>query len=147
MTGDLARTVAFAFRRKAASTLTRSELMLTLAMDLRWLSPDEAKRTIDAAQRSGLLSLEGDALKLTFPPESVQVPLNYRPPEGVWEEVSDFPTLPPPAAAPADHEAEAERARRGGMVSIEVARVLVARRKGEDVAARAAEIETRLLRG
>lgn len=148
MSSDLARTLAFAFKRRGATTMERSKLLHLLAFDLRWFSPDPAKRVIQRAVQAGLLQEEGDKVTLAFDADGVDIPLNFKPTESVADPEApiDLPSrklaaLPRPAG---DAEAAAERARRGNLVSEEVAALLVARRKGEDVRERAKALEAKL---
>lgn len=152
MTGDLARTLAFAFRRRGAVSMERSRLLHLLAFDLRWFSPDPAKRVIQRALQAGLLREEGEKVALAFDADAVDIPLNYRPPDDLADAEAaphDLPSrkLAHLPKAPAESEAATERQRRGGLVTEEVAALVVARRRGEDVRERARELEARLTSG
>ena len=158
MSADLARTLAFAFKRRGTATMERSKLLHLLAFDLRWFSPDPAKRVIQRALQAGLLREEGDKVHLEFDADGVEIPLNYRPPDDLADAEGpvDLPSRklaalakPAPAGTPtlANAEAAAERARRGGLVAEDVAALVVARRRGEDVRERARDLEARLTSG
>lgn len=164
---DLARTLAFAFRRKGLAAMGGADLRLLLAYDLRWFAPEDAKRVVARGIETGLLILEGDDVRPSFDITTVEIPVNFRPGPHVIEETA--PPLPPakarappapaPAAPPAPaptaapvvdaHEraAEDERRKRGLLMSVEVARLVVRRRAGEDVSADAAALEGKLLGG
>jgi hypothetical protein len=161
---DLLRAIAFAFQRKGARTMPRMDLHMLLSMDLRWFAPEESKKVVARALDAGLLIAEGDALRIAFEPGGVEVPLSFRPQaKSLLEEPlpESLPTAPAasaavpahaarpaprPAPMPRDDEAHAERAKRGGLLSLEVAQLVVARRGGEDVAPRLAAAEASLLK-
>lgn len=163
---DLARALAFAFRRKGADAIPGSELRLLLAYDLRWFAPEDAKLVVQRALETGLLrEEEGGVVRAAFDVAAVEVPLNFRPTRDVLDEApparlppARAPAAPAPgpaapaAAAPAretqeDEERLAldERRRRGGLMDVEVARLVVARRAGEDVAERAKALEAKMM--
>jgi hypothetical protein len=146
---DLARAIAFAYQRKGARTMPRLDLHMVLSMDLRWFAPEESKKVVARALDAGLLVAEGDSLRATFDPAAVHVPLTFRPQAKALleEEIAALPQpQPQPKPQPAEHEAELERAKRGGMLSLDVARLVVARRAGEDVRGRLAEAEAAILK-
>ena len=147
---DLLRTLAFAFRRKGVDAMPGADLRMLLAYDLRWFAPEDAKRVVQRGIETGLLAQQGDTLRPAFDARSIDIPLNFRPTTLVLDEAPPVVPAPAPAsAAPAppavDHAGEDERRRRGLMMSVEVARLVVRRRAGEDVAAEAAALEARLL--
>ena len=154
---DLLRTIAFAYQRKGARTMPRMELHMLLSMDLRWFAPEESKKVVARAIEWGLLTPEGDVLKIAFDATAVSVPLNFRPQARALleeEAPSELPRAnpaPPPMPTPAPvhesrHDAELERARRGDLISLDVARLIVARRRGEDVRAELADAEALILK-
>lgn len=165
---DLARALAFAFRRKGVESMAPNELQLRLAVDLRGFAPEDAKRAVSRALDMGLLEREGESLRPAFDAAAVDIPLNFRPGAHVLDE--EAPALPPrrpspPSAAPPpatppatataaaaahaedalERAAEDERRRRGLLMSLDVARLVVRRRAGEDVAEAAATLEAALL--
>ncbi|HET6405231.1 MAG TPA: DUF2240 family protein [Candidatus Thermoplasmatota archaeon] len=169
MTSDLARAIAFAFRRKGVDAMPGGDLRLLLAYDLRWFAPEDAKRCVHRAVEAGLLREENGALRPSFDVHAIDIPLNFRPGPDAFEgnvappppaAASPAAPAPPPQAGPAapaapaappaapaaiERAAEDERRRRGLMVSLDVARLIVRRRAGEDVAAEAAALEARRL--
>lgn len=146
---DLARTIAFAFRRKGVDAMPGGDLRLLLAYDLRWFAPEDAKRVVQRALDAGLVRDEGGALRPTFDFRATEIPLNFRPSLDVLEESAPSAPAPPPTQAQAqgspelERAAEDERRRRGLMLDIEVARLIVRRRAGEDVTEEAARLEAR----
>lgn len=151
---DLLRAIAFAYQRKGARAMPRLDLHMLLSMDLRWFAPEESKKVVARALEAGLLSADGETLKIAFDPAGVQVPLSFRPQARALleEPLPEVPAAakpaasPKPASMPRDDEAHAERAKRGGLLSLDVAKLVVARRAGEDVSARLAEAEASILK-
>lgn len=150
MTEDLTRTLAFAFRKKGVDAMERSRLLHLLAFDLRWFSPDPAKRLILKAIESGHLEEDGDRLRLGFDEKTIEVPLNFRPDASILDS-SPAPRVrapvpaPPPAPVAAPPAGDAPALGLDGIVSAEVAALVAARRQGEDVRAQAAALEKRML--
>ena len=160
---DLVRTIAFAFRRKGLDAIPGGDLRLLLAYDLRWFAPEDAKRVVMRAVDAGLLREENGALRATFDTRAVEIPLNFRPTIDVLDAPIAHPApspsssssssnlaLPSPSSAPPpldarERAAEEERRKRGLRLSLDVARLVVRRRAGEDVAADAAALEARML--
>lgn len=138
---DALRALAFAFRRRGGGPMERAKLLHMLTFDLRWYSPDSAKRLLQAAIAAGLVRETDGVVAPDFDVAAVDVPVNFRP----RDEEPDLPTHAPRAPPTRDDDAEKERARMGGLVSLDVARLIAARRRGEDVASRARELEARLL--
>ena len=164
MTSDLARAIAFAYRRKGVDAMPGSDLRMLLAYDLRWFAPEDAKRCVQRAIEAGLLREDGASLAPTFDVRAIDIPLNFRPSAEILD--APLPDAPLPAPAPnrdpqpsaqplvarpspspsaVERAAEEERRKRGLRVSFDVARLIVRRRAGEDVAAEAGELEKRLL--
>lgn len=50
-----------------------------LSFGLRWMTPPQAKAYLGAALAAGLLSEDGDELRLGVDPEEVRVPVGFRP--------------------------------------------------------------------
>lgn len=150
---DLARTIAFAYRRKGLDVMAGTELRLLLAYDLRWFAPEDAKRVVQRALDAGLLLPQGDALRPAFDVAAVDIPLNFRPGTHVLEEeIGALPAppapVPPPQPQPdavVERAAEEERRRRGLLLGLDAARLIVRRRAGEDVTGEAAQLEAGLL--
>lgn len=153
---DLARTLAFAYRRKGVDAMPGTELRLLLAYDLRWFAPEDAKRVVQRALEAGLLRDDGGSLRPAFDIAAVDIPLNFRPGTHVLEEeIGALPaprapepqpaTPPPQADASIERAAEEERRKRGLLLSLDAARLIVRRRAGEDVTDDAAKHEAALL--
>lgn len=164
---DLVRSVAFVFRRKGADALAPHDFTNVLSFDLRWFSPSDAKRVLALATERGLLVAEGALVRPSFAADAVEMPVNFRPgPETLDEPAAA--TVPPAAPArpwqllPGDpepedgllaraadaaglapealrREAEHEREKSAGLLTLEAAAVLVLARRGHDVAVLARE--------
>lgn len=141
MTSDLVRALAFAYRRQGADAMDRSKLLHLLTFDLRWLAPDPAKRLVTRALQAGLLVEQGEQLRANFDVAAVEIPVNFRPRDHLADDEGPHDAPPPPGGPDA---ATLERTRRGGLLRLDVARLVVARRAGEDVRERARELEARL---
>lgn len=164
---DLARTIAFAFRRKGLDAMPGGDLRLLLAYDLRWFAPEDAKRCVQRAIEVGLLREEGNVLRPTFDVRAIEIPMNFRPTIDALDEAPSTGLAPAPSSSPSplpppsspfpppssplpphsliERAAEEERRRRGLRMSLDVARLVVRRRAGENVTAEAAALEKTLL--
>ncbi len=88
---DLQRSIAVLYRRKGKETLTEREFVFSASMDLRWFSPKDAQRLLDAGIAGGhLRKIEGNLLP-TFDFGEVDVPIDYRPSADVLKEASKKP--------------------------------------------------------
>lgn len=153
--GDLARTLAFAFQRRGVATMERTKLLAILAFDLRWFSPDPAKRVIQRGIKAGLLEEQGESVKVAFDANEVDIPLNFKPSGSLGDEEGPVgvpmrapkPQRPqaPAASGASDDGASKERLRRGGLIWLDVAALIVARRSGRDVRAEAQALEAALV--
>ncbi len=82
---ELEKSVAVLFRRKGKELLTEREFVFSASMDLRWFSPKDAQKLLDAALTGGYLRKKDGNLLPTFDCDKVDVPLDYRPTKGVLE--------------------------------------------------------------
>lgn len=138
------RTVVAVLRRRNGERVGKVEFQQLLSFDLRWFAPADAKSVLSHAIKTGLLAEEDEQVRATFPTAAVEVPLSFRP--GL-EILDERPVVPKAAertllarlieavegAGGSEREVEDERLRRGGLVTKEVAAVLVAKRRGVDV--------------
>lgn len=85
---DLIYTISVPFKRKGKDSLKESEFVLALSFDLNWFTPEQAKKVVLEAERSGLLKREGDFIHPAFDLSSVEPPQGFKP--GVFEERSLF---------------------------------------------------------
>ncbi len=85
---DLIYTISVPFKRKGKDSLKESEFVLALSFDLNWFTPEQAKKVVLEAERSGLLKREGDLIRPAFDLSSVEPPQGFKP--GAFEERSLF---------------------------------------------------------
>ncbi|UCE80920.1 MAG: DUF2240 family protein [Methanobacteriota archaeon] len=76
---ELQRSIAVLFRRKGKEALTEREFVFSASMDLRWFSPKEAQKMMDAGLAGGHLRKVDGNLLPTFDFGKVDVPIDYRP--------------------------------------------------------------------
>ncbi len=79
MSQQLRMAIARVFQFKGKRTLSRAEVSNCVAFDLRWFSPADAGRLVDAATAAGLLVSESGGLAPTFEPKGVEVPMRFKP--------------------------------------------------------------------
>ena len=85
---ELQRSIAVLFRRKGKEVLTEREFVFSASMDLRWFSPKEAQKMMDAGVAGGhLRKIDGNLLP-TFDCNEVEIPIDYRPAPGMLKEAS-----------------------------------------------------------
>lgn len=76
---ELQRSIAVLFRRKGKEVLTEREFVFSASMDLRWFSPKEAQKMMDAGLAGGHLRKVDGNLLPTFEFGEIDVPIDYRP--------------------------------------------------------------------
>ena len=73
--------ISFIFKRSGKLSLTKSEIYLSLSIDLNWFSPDKANRFIDYAIKKNLLLQNNEYLKPSFDVYNVDIPFGFKPSE------------------------------------------------------------------
>lgn len=68
--------------------LTEQEIVVDLAVDRNWVSPDQAKRLVELGRKRGLLDRDGEDLRATFDVADVEIPEGYTPDERLFQERS-----------------------------------------------------------
>ena len=71
--------IAFTFKRSGKAELDFSEMYLTLSMDLKWFTPDDAKKFLNDALKQKLLLKKDKALHPGFEIDKINVPLGFHP--------------------------------------------------------------------
>ncbi|MCQ2052912.1 MAG: DUF2240 family protein [archaeon] len=71
--------IAAFFRNKGKSVVTENEFLMTISMDLRWMSYSSAKLMLTKLLDEKILKRKGDALIPTFKIEDINVPVAYKP--------------------------------------------------------------------
>lgn len=89
MSQELLYTVAQPFQKRGKDVLTVNEFVFALSLDLKWFSPDQAKRVLSAAEDAGLLRRDGEKLRPQFD-RGVEVPFGFKPGPEILEERSLF---------------------------------------------------------
>jgi hypothetical protein len=130
--------VAAPFRDRGGSRLGEGEFVVALSLDRDWFTPDQAKRLVDVAVGRGLLTRTDTDLVAEFDPSAVTVPDGFVPDESVLREQSTFERVLSGVVDDGGEKQTAvaainERQRELG-ITIEVAAILHARRRGVDVA-------------
>jgi hypothetical protein len=85
---ELKRSIAVLFRRKGKDFLTEREFVFSASMDLRWFSPKDAQRLLDAGISGGYLQKKNGNIFPTFDCAAIEVPLDYKPTSGIFEQVA-----------------------------------------------------------
>jgi len=78
--------IAFVFNRAGKKELVFSEFYLTLSMDLKWFTPEDAKTFIKNALQNGLLKEEDEQIKPNFNIDEIKIPLGFYPSEKVLQQ-------------------------------------------------------------
>ncbi len=147
--------LAALFQMRGRDTVTESDFVFDASMKLRWFTPKEAQRLLQAGIDRGLLRAAEGNVQAAFDVAAVAVPANYRPGADVLaappKPADLFSRLlarvqgatgegPQPIVARINREQE----RLG--VDAEVAAALVAASRGVDVTDLLPELETEVLR-
>lgn len=82
---DLQKSIALLFARKGKESLTEREFVFSASMDLRWFSPREAQRLLDAGISGGYLKKRNGSIAPTFDVGEAELPLDYKPGREVLE--------------------------------------------------------------
>jgi hypothetical protein len=76
---EIERSIAVLYRRKGKEVLTEKEFVFSASMDLRWFSPKDAQKLLDAGLAGGLLKKVDGNLLPTFDFGRIDVPIDYKP--------------------------------------------------------------------
>ena len=77
--------ISFIFKRSGRKKMTSSEIYLPMSMELKWCTPNQAKKFVEKAVQKGFLTKENDLLKPAFPFEEIPVPFGFKPSENFFE--------------------------------------------------------------
>lgn len=151
---ELLYTVAQPFRKRGKDVLTVNEFIFALSLDLKWFSPDQARRVLSAAEEAGLLRRDGEKLRPLFN-RSVEVPFGFKPgPDLLLKERDLFDRIIDRIVSISDTGKQDTVAlvnqKQGDlhhMVSLEVAALLVAKEKELDIGDLAREAYDELISG
>ncbi|MEM2933891.1 MAG: DUF2240 family protein [Methanocellales archaeon] len=76
---ELLITIAQPFKKRGKNSLTASEFIFALSLDLGWFSPEQAKQVLALAEKAGILMKKGDEIKPNFDPKSIEAPFGFKP--------------------------------------------------------------------
>jgi len=144
--------IAQPFKARAKSRLTPSEFTFALALDLRWLTPEESRQAIDAGLRRGLLREEKGKLTPAFEYRNIAVPPDFKPgffftkAKTLMERILLLLEQAGLDEAGAKAEVEKKVNDLNGLVTPEVAGLIVAKERGLDVAPYLDEAYSQLLK-
>ena len=71
--------ISFIFKRSGKAELDFSEIYLTLSMDLKWFTPDDAKKFVNNALKQKLLLKKYEGLRPGFEINKINVPFGFSP--------------------------------------------------------------------
>ncbi len=83
---ELQKSIAVLYKSKGREELTEKEFVFSASMDLRWFSPKDAQKLMDAGLSGGFLERRNGSLVPTFDYMGVTVPVDYKPPRTALEE-------------------------------------------------------------
>jgi len=140
MDDELRTTIARLFKARGKSRLNRAEFSFALSLDLKWFGPDESKEVIEVGLRSGLLKEENGRLTPTFDYKAVNSPAGFRPGPGIFKkrliERIEILLVNDGVEASAVHGMiERKRQELCGLVTQEVAGLVIAKERGLEVTA------------
>ncbi len=98
MASELETCAAAFFRIKGKDVVTDKEFTMSMALDLRWMSVDEAKVFANKLIAAGILTRSNGYLKPAIDLTAVQVPIAYRPSDTLRSGLSGTVEKPAPAA-------------------------------------------------
>ncbi|MCL1811489.1 MAG: DUF2240 family protein [Methanomassiliicoccaceae archaeon] len=154
MTDELETCMAALFLNKGKDVLTAKEFTMYVSLDLRWMPVRDADRLMNILIEKGLMSKAGDYLRPSINLSEVNVPVAYRPSEGLLEILKTNPPKQPavkkddaPGLLPklirealgsgmekGAFVAECNKISKRADVDIEVAALMILRERGVDVA-------------
>ncbi|MBU1158807.1 MAG: DUF2240 family protein [Candidatus Thermoplasmatota archaeon] len=76
---DLQKSIAVLYKRKGKDVLSEREFVFSASMDMRWFSPKDAQKLMDAGLTDGFLEKKNGSLMPTFDWTSAEVPLDFKP--------------------------------------------------------------------
>ena len=71
--------LAFLFKRSGKEDLSQSEAYLTLSMNLKWYTPQQARKIVEFALNQKLLTKKGEILTPNFDYKKVVIPIGFQP--------------------------------------------------------------------
>jgi hypothetical protein len=71
--------ISFLFKRSGKEKMSFSELYLNLSMDMKWFSPEDAKKFLNDAIKKKLLIEEGEQISTSFDVNKINIPIGFSP--------------------------------------------------------------------
>ncbi|MHC1574455.1 MAG: DUF2240 family protein [Candidatus Methanogasteraceae archaeon] len=81
----LKQVISYVFRKKGG-TISISEFVFALSLDLKWFSPDQAESVLKTAEKEGLVQIVGDMVEPLLDPNSVEIPIDFKPDQSIFAE-------------------------------------------------------------
>ena len=81
----LKQVISYVFRKKGG-TISISEFVFALSLDLKWFSPDQAESVLKTAENEGLVQITGDMVEPLLDPNSVEIPIDFKPDQSIFAE-------------------------------------------------------------
>jgi hypothetical protein len=78
--------IAFVFNRAGKKEITFSEFYLTLSMELKWFTPEDAKTFTKNAIKHSLLREEDEQITPNFNIDEIQIPTGFYPSEKIVQQ-------------------------------------------------------------
>jgi hypothetical protein len=155
---ELKIAIAEPFKRRAKARLTPTEFTFALTLELKWLTPDESRMLIDEGLKAGLLKDEKGRIAPTFDYRSVVAPEGYKPGAdivgaiGAVRKKTLLDRIVDLIAGSGMSEAEAREMIRSrqqylcDLVTPEVAGLIIAKEKGQDVVPLISDVFAQLIK-
>ena len=95
MSDELTVCAAAFLRNKGKTTVTDNEFLMGVSMDFHWMPYGDAKKLLSAMIQEGVFVKSGEYLRPTFEISEVDVPVAYRPSEGILKSCAAKPKADP----------------------------------------------------
>jgi len=86
----LKQVISYVFRKKGG-TISISEFVFALSLDLKWFSPDQAESVLKTAEKEGLVQIVGDMVEPLLDLNSVEIPIDFKPDQSLFAEKAAKP--------------------------------------------------------
>lgn len=134
---DLMMTVAMPFRKRGKDSLTTSEFIFALSLDLGWFSPEQAKEVLGKAKEGDLVSIKDDEISPSFDFKAIEIPLGFRPDlkseRSIFERVIEKVMMTGLSRKESIALVNEKQERMATLIEIEVSALLVAKDRGANV--------------
>lgn len=135
---ELKATIAQAFKVRGKARLTRAELAFALSLDLKWFSPDESREVVDEGLQAGLLTEEEGKITPSFDYRTTEVRPGFRPGPEIFkkpmlERIEILLVNSGVEAEAIGSLVEKKQKELCGLVTQEVAGLIIARERGLDI--------------